>query len=155
MNQLQPIVGKAAHQKTEKKLPVCVDFDGCMVAHHYPHIGNENHPCVEVLKKWQKAGVGIILDTMRCGRHLQEAVDWCREHGIQLYGIGKDPHQQEWTQSTKAYGVYSIDDRNLGVPLKCMDGEDRPVVDWEAIDHLYTGIMLKSARYYIQNPTII
>ena len=48
-------IGDARHYKDEikdlvgKKLPICVDFDGCLCTHHYPMIGKENKPCVEVL----------------------------------------------------------------------------------------------------------
>lgn len=53
-------IGDARHYKDEikdlvgKKLPICVDFDGCLCAHHYPMIGKENKPCVEVLKNQDK-----------------------------------------------------------------------------------------------------
>ena len=55
-------IGDARHYKDEikdlvgKKLPICVDFDGCLCAHHYPMIGKENKPCVEVLKNGKKMG---------------------------------------------------------------------------------------------------
>lgn len=146
-------IGNARHMADEindlvdKKLPICVDFDGTMVSHRYPSIGVENKPCVEVLKKWSKNGVGIILDTMRSGEKLEEAVLWCKKHGIELYGIGKEPNQNKWTDSPKAYGVLSVDDRNLGVPLKKVDGE-RLMVDWKQIDELYTPFILKLAEKY-------
>lgn len=146
-------VGDARHITDEiqdlvkGKLPICVDFDGTMVPHHYPHIIGENKPCVEVLKKWSANGVGIILDTMRGGKELEDAVKWCREQGIELYGISKEPKQHTWTTSTKAYGVFSVDDRNLGVPLKYLSNE-RPMVDWEEIDRRYTPFILKLAERY-------
>ena len=146
-------IGDARHYKDEikdlvgKKLPICVDFDGCLCAHHYPMIGKENKPCVEVLKKWQENGVGIILDTMRDGKQLEEAVQWCKDRGIKLYGIGKEPGQEKWTRSNKCYGIFSVDDRNLGVPLITEEGE-RPRVDWKKIDELYTEQILELAKSY-------
>ena len=144
-------VGDARHLNDEinnivfDKLPICVDFDGTMVFHHYPYIGEENKPCVEVLKKWSDNGVGIILDTMRSGNDCDEAVKWCKERGIELYGVGKDPNQEKWTNSNKCYGVFSVDDRNLGVPLIFRDGE-RPAVDWKKVDELYTAYILELAK---------
>lgn len=147
------MIGNARHIEDEinnlvkHKLPICVDFDGTMVCHRFPYIGFENKPCVDVLKKWSDNGVGIILDTMRDGKELEDAVQWCKEKGIELYGIGKEPFQDEWTKSPKAYGVLSVDDRNLGVPLKFVEGE-RPMVDWEKIDEYYTPFVLKLAEKY-------
>lgn len=146
-------IGNARHLHDEisslvnEKLPVCVDFDGTVCAHEYPLIGEENKPCIEVLKKWQDNGIGIILDTMRDGKALDEAVEWLKERGIKLYGIGKDPNQEKWTKSNKAYGIFSIDDRNLGVPLITSKNE-RPKVDWEKIDELYSDRLLKMAEPY-------
>lgn len=146
-------IGNARHLHDEisslvnEKLPVCVDFDGTVCAHEYPSIGEENKPCIEVLKRWQDNGIGIILDTMRDGKALDEAVEWLKERGIKLYGIGKDPNQEKWTKSNKAYGIFSIDDRNLGVPLITFKNE-RPKVDWEKIDELYSERLLKMAEPY-------
>lgn len=133
-----------------ENLPVCVDFDGTLVTHRYPLIGEENKPCVDVLKKWSDNGVGIILDTMRSGKLLDEAVQWCKERGIELYGVGKDPYQNEWTDSNKCYGVFSVDDRNLGIPLKCEKNE-RPKVDWEKVDSLFSEIVINTAKKYLDN----
>ena len=144
-------VGDARHLNDEikslvkHKFPVAVDFDGTMVFHHYPYIGNENKPCVEVLKKWSDNGIGIILDTMRSGKDLEEAVNWCKENNIELYGVGKEPHQEEWTDSNKCYAVFSVDDRNLGVPLRFEEGE-RPAVDWLEIDRLYSDQLIRFAN---------
>lgn len=135
-------------KKSREKFPVCIDFDGTLVSHRYPHIGIENKPCVEVLKKWTENGVGLILDTMRDGKELDEAVKWCKEHGIELYGIGKHPTQHTWTDSNKCYGQLSIDDRNLGVPLKKVDNE-RPMVDWVQIDEIFTSYVLRMANIYL------
>lgn len=143
-----PLVGAAEHRQKKEKLPVCVDFDGCVVAHHYPKIGQEAPHAVETLRKWCAGGVGIILDTMRCDNCLAEACEWMRAHGIELYGVGKDPGQAWWTKNNKAYVVFSVDDRNLGVPLVMPPGESRPVVDWNEIDRRFTAAILEEAKKY-------
>lgn len=129
------------------KLPICLDFDGTCVFHRYPNVGPDIPHCVETLKKWVDGGVGIILDTMRSGSELEEAIGWFKKRGIPLYGIGKEPHQHEWTESPKAYGVFSVDDRNLGTPLRHVEGE-RPMVDWYKVDAFYTPIILGLAKVY-------
>ena len=65
---------------------------------------------------------------MRSGEELEQAVKWCEERGMKFYGIGTNPTQKTWTVSPKAYGMFSIDDRNLGVPL-IMEKGHRPRVD--------------------------
>lgn len=146
-------IGDARHLEDEmkdlvgKKLPIVIDFDGTVVKHHYPEIGEVCPHCIEVLKKWTDNGVGLILDTMRSGKDLEAAKKWFKDNDIPLYGVGADPKQKEWTDSTKAYGILSVDDRNLGVPLVFEEGE-RPYVKWETIDEKYSDIIIKMARRY-------
>lgn len=148
-------IGDARYLETEieelvgKKLPIVVDFDGTVVRHHYPHIGENCPHCVETLKKWTDNGVGIILDTMRSGKDLEAAKKWFKDNDIPLYGVGAEPNQKEWTDSTKAYGILSVDDRNIGVPLVEEEGE-RPYVDWKEIDKKYSLIILKMAKKYVR-----
>lgn len=106
-------------------ISICVDFDGTLCDHQYPRIGKENEHCFEVMCKWTtQYNVGWILDTMRSGVELEQAVKWCEERGMKFYGIG------------------SIDDRNLGVPLIMEEGH-RPRVDWKTIDEEYSPLIAK------------
>ena len=112
-------------------ITIALDFDGTVVEHRYPEIGEEADGAVDVMKKWvDKYNVGFILDTMRDGKELEDAIQWFNDRGIILYGIGKNPTQNRWTTSTKCHAHFSIDDRNIGCPMK---GE---VVDWKAIDEM-------------------
>ena len=76
--------------------------------------------------------VGWILDTMRSGELLDEAVKYIETNGIKLYGVGINPTQHLWTSSTKAYGIYRWDDNSAGAP-KLTIGNSRPFLDWLAI----------------------
>lgn len=65
-------------------IPICVDFDGTLCDHQYPRIGKENEHCFEVMCKWTtQYNVGWILDTMRSGEELEQAVKWCEESGVE------------------------------------------------------------------------
>ena len=131
-----------------EKLPILVDFDSTMViTDKYPNIIGENKPCVSVMKKWINGGVGIILWTIRSGKALDDAVKWCKEQGIELYGINKNPTQHEWSNSPKIYGVLRLDDANIGTKL-IHDDKYRPRVDWEYIDKNYTKEILECAAPY-------
>lgn len=108
-------------------LKIAVDFDGTICTHQYPNIGLPIG-AFPVLKLLQKAGARLILDTMRSGEYLQQAIRWCKENGIEFYSIGKDKGQENWTSSNKCHADISIDDRNLGVPLLAQN-----VVDWHKV----------------------
>lgn len=128
----QELIEISEMQNNKPIIPICVDFDGTVVTHEYPLIGQENDNCSEILKRWiNEYNVGIILDTMRSGDTLKEAIKWFEERGVPLYGIGKHPTQNKWTESNKSYGIFSIDDRNVGVPMKYDLGIGR--VDWQRV----------------------
>ena len=128
-----------------EKLPILVDFDSTMViTDKYPNIVGENKPCISVMKKWINGGVGIILWTIRSGKALDDAVKWCKEQGLELYGINKNPIQHEWSNSPKIYGVLRVDDSNVGTKL-IHDDKYRPRVDCEYIEKNYTKEILECA----------
>lgn len=114
---------------------VAVDFDGTIVRHAYPEIGEIVPLAIEGLQMFQQKGWKIILHTMRGGDYLQAAVDLLENEGINLYGVNTNPTQANWTESTKCYAPLYIDDAALGCPLIYPAGE-RPYVDWMAIFYL-------------------
>jgi hypothetical protein len=114
---------------------IAVDFDGTCVAHEYPKIGR-HIGAPRVLHRIVKEGGKLILWTMRTGKPLEEAVAWFEEHGIPLFGIQRNPTQDEWTDSPKAYANIYIDDVALGCPLKQGLTGERPFVDWNAVEAL-------------------
>ena len=115
---------------------IAIDFDGTVVKHHFPYVGEEIPLCVDIMKEYiEKYNVGWILDTMRADKELEDAIKWFGDRGVVLYGVGKDPTQHQWTKSPKCYAPLSIDDRNVGTPLIYEYGE-RPYVDWKEIDKI-------------------
>lgn len=115
---------------------IAIDFDGTCVTHDYPRIGKDIG-AVTVLKRLVEAGHKLILNTMRSGKELQDAVNWFNENGIELYGANENPTQKRWTQSPKVYAHLYIDDAALGCPLRMnSDLSGRPFVDWEVVSFL-------------------
>lgn len=115
---------------------IAIDFDGTCVTHDYPRIGKDIGS-VTVLKRLVEAGHKLILNTMRSGKELQDAIDWFNENGIELYGANENPTQKRWTQSPKVYAHLYIDDAALGCPLRMNSNlSDRPFVDWEGVSFL-------------------
>lgn len=134
----------------KRGLPISVDFDGTLCKPHcYPAIAEVNGRCFEILHRWQDAGCMILLNTMRGGTELKEAVDWCRQHGFEFDGVDRNPYQDEWCDPSvkKIYSVYDVDDRNLGCPLS-FENDPRGHVDWEVIDKHFTDHIVRMAAPY-------
>jgi hypothetical protein len=118
-------------------MKICVDFDGTIVDHRFPEIGDACPYAFMWLKRFQQAGAKLILFTMRSDRTLAEAVEFCRKHGIEFYGVNTDPTQKKWTASPKAYGEIYIDDAAIGCPLRQSPRMgSRSQVDWSQVGPL-------------------
>lgn len=113
---------------------IAIDFDGTCVTHDYPRIGKEIG-ATKVLKRLVEAGHKLILNTMRSDKELQDAVNWFKKNGIELYGVNENPTQKRWTNSPKVYAHMYIDDAALGCPLiNAPELSNRPFVDWDSIN---------------------
>lgn len=95
----------------------------------------------ETMKAMQEAGWVLILWTCRENdgykiekQFLKDAVEFCKENGIEFDGINETPLEFEFRSENgprrKVYGDFYIDDRNLGgfpgwdvVKRICVDGE--------------------------------
>lgn len=99
-----------------KSLTIAVDFDGTIVEHRYPYIGRTRPLAFQTLKALQEKGHRLILWTYRSGSVLDEAVNFCRKHGIEFYAVNKNYPEEVWgeTENRKILADVYIDDRNLG-----------------------------------------
>ncbi len=99
-------------------MTIAIDFDGTIVTHEYPRIGEELPFATDTLKMLQKDGHKLILWTVREGKLRDEAVAWCKERGVEFYAINNDyPEEtQDGNQhfSRKLKVDMWIDDRNVG-----------------------------------------
>lgn len=108
-----------------------LDFDGTCVTHEFPQVGRDIG-AVPHLKRFIEKGHKIVLNTMRSGDGLADAVEWFKRNDIPLHGINHNPDQDSWTTSPKVYANVYIDDAALGVPL-IRDLQSRPYVDWDEV----------------------
>lgn len=96
---------------------IAVDFDGTIVEHCYPEIGKEVPFAITTLKMLANDHHQLILWTVRRGELLQEAIDWCKERGLEFYAVNKN-YPEEQVDGENCYGKINaelfIDDRNLG-----------------------------------------
>ena len=97
-------------------IKIAVDFDGTIVEHAYPAIGKEKLFAFRTLKELEKKGARLILWTFRAGKELDEAVEYCRQNGIEFYSVNKNYPEEimNETISRKIDADIFIDDRNLG-----------------------------------------
>ena len=97
---------------------IAVDFDGTIVEHRYPEIGREIPFAIDTLKMLIADRHKVILWTVREGKLLDDAVEWCRERGVEFYAVNKDypEEKKEYNNhfSRKIKAEVWIDDRNLG-----------------------------------------
>ncbi|MBN1387809.1 MAG: hypothetical protein JW965_05135 [Bacteroidales bacterium] len=99
-----------------QNLKIAVDFDGTLVEHAYPKIGKDILFGFETLKELQKHGALLILWTIRAGQELDEAVEYCRNKGIEFYAVNKNYPEEEFDDSVsrKINADVYIDDKNVG-----------------------------------------
>lgn len=97
-------------------IKIAIDFDGTIVEHAYPAIGKEKLFAFRTLKELEKRGARLILWTFRTGKELEEAVEYCRQNGIEFYAVNKNYPEEVMDESVsrKIDADIYIDDRNLG-----------------------------------------
>ena len=61
---------------------IAVDFDGCLCGNQWPQIGEANMGAIHALIRLRNKGARLILWTCRTGALLDEAVSWCKGHGL-------------------------------------------------------------------------
>ena len=96
---------------------IAVDFDGTIVKHEYPKIGRELPFAIDTLKRLQQSPeYQLILWTVREGVELQEALEFCRNRGLEFYAVNSNyPEEEaEHKEPRKLKADLFIDDRNLG-----------------------------------------
>lgn len=131
---------------------ICIDFDGTCTTHDFPRIGKDIG-AQEVLRELVANGHNLILWTMRSddfpgplgddGKYLTYAVNWFIDNQIPLWGIQRNPEQDSWTTSPKAYAGLFIDDAALGCPLKYdANMSHRPFVDWVKVREMLVDMKL-------------
>lgn len=142
---------------------IAVDFDGTLVDHVFPEIGEPVDGAFYWLRKFREAGAFLILYTMRADergaksidmfpgerRFLSEAVDFCRQQGIEFDALNRNPQQDEWTSSPKAYAHIYIDDAACGCPLSPAKNGGRPTVDWSIVGPMVMEFIAKGSTYEI------
>ena len=96
---------------------IAIDFDGTIVEHKYPKLGKEIPLAVQTLKQLQQDGHKLILWTVRNGKELDEALEFCSKRGLEFYAINSSYPDEIYDSqylSRKIVADLYIDDRNYG-----------------------------------------
>ena len=124
---------------------IAVDFDGTIVEHKYPKIGKERPFATATLKKLIEDGHRLILWTVREGRLLDEAVEWCENKGVVFYSVNRDYPEETIENnrhfSRKVKADVFIDDCNVG-----------GIPDWGGIYEMITkrmSILIGNYKCYL------
>jgi hypothetical protein len=117
---------------------IAIDFDGTLVDHRFPDIGEEAPGAFDWLKRFKAAGAKLMLWTMRSdgredgGNYLTDAVEFCRARGVEFWSANVNPEQHTWSGSHKQYAHVYIDDAAACTPMREL-GSGRKVVDWSVV----------------------
>ena len=102
-------------QKTKSPQTWAVDFDGTITTGGaWPNIGKPNVNLIELLKLARSLGVKLILWTSREGNYLNEAIEWCKDYGLEFDAVNDNlPETQEHVGGNprKVIAHLFIDDR--------------------------------------------
>lgn len=101
-------------QTLEKRDIIAVDFDGTLCENQWPEIGLPNTKLIKELIYRRKQGDKLILWTNRVDDKLENAVNWCKEQGLEFDAINDNlPEIVEsfGSNSRKVFANIYIDDR--------------------------------------------
>jgi len=107
---------KPKEKKKERQKIWAIDFDGTLHFGRYPNIGPANTDLINVLKLARTMGIQLILWTSREGIVLDEAVQWCRNQGLEFDALNDNiPGTTEMFgyNSRKVGADLYIDDRAI------------------------------------------
>jgi hydroxymethylpyrimidine pyrophosphatase-like HAD family hydrolase len=109
---------------------LAVDFDGTLATYgsgQWPTIGKPKKEVIDRVKEYKANNWQIILWTCRSGKYLEEAVDWCKNLGLEFDAVNKNTEviaEREATNqgvssseelSPKIYATFYLDDKNATI----------------------------------------
>lgn len=96
-----------------------VDFDGTLAVTRgtYPRIQGPIQEIIDYVKSEQEEGAYLILITMRENEELAQAVEWCKEQGLEFDVVNDNlPHMKDFFKNNprKIFCNEYLDDTNIG-----------------------------------------
>lgn len=102
-----------------------VDFDGTLCESQWPGIGAPNMKLIKHLIRRRNEGAKLILWTCRVNERLDEAVEWCKQYGLEFDAVNDNlPEMVEkfGNNARKVFATCYIDDlavnkEKYGIPF--------------------------------------
>lgn len=92
---------------------IAVDFDGTLVENQFPEIGEIKPEVWNAVRMARDKGTKLILWTSRTGKALEQAIQFCAEHGLTFDAVNDNIPEVKalgW-DARKVFATYYIDDR--------------------------------------------
>lgn len=92
-----------------------VDFDGTLCSNRFPEIGEPNLNLIQFLINQRRMGNIVILNTMREGKILDDAVNWCRKHDLEFDAVNDNAEVMKTIYKNNPRKIFAnvyIDDHN-------------------------------------------
>ena len=84
---------------------LAVDYDGTLFEGSWPDLGDPKEDVIAKVKKFKDAGSEIVLWTCREGVSLKEALERCKEVGLEFDSVNENsPSQKEYMEQRKEEG---------------------------------------------------
>ena len=97
---------------------ISVDFDGTLCENKYPNIGLPNKRLISYLINCRKCGIKVILNTMREGELLEQALDFCQKYGLEFDAVNDNLEEEiafYGNNPRKIYADWYVDDHNAAI----------------------------------------
>lgn len=88
-----------------------MDFDGTIVEHKFPEIGEEKEGAIFALSLLQKLGHKIIIWTCREGKYVDPMIQWLDDRHFRPDAVNENI-QTDFKTSNKVYADLYLDDRS-------------------------------------------
>lgn len=97
---------------------LAVDYDGTLFEGMYPQLGEPKLDVIAKTKEFIEAGAEVALWTCREGKSLKEAVERCKEHGLEFIAINDNtPAQHEYNRVNGMHGIEAFAQRKIYADL--------------------------------------
>ena len=97
-----------------------VDFDGTLCENAWREIGKAKDTLINRMIELREEGNKVILWTCRTDDKLTNAIDWCKEHGLEFDAINENVPEILETFGTEARKIYAdvyVDDRAVDLEV--------------------------------------
>lgn len=84
----------------ELRRAIAIDFDGCLCKNMRPYIGLPNFDAINAAIRAKQEGAALILWTCRVGERLEQAVQFCKNYGLEFDAVNENlPERMEAYQN--------------------------------------------------------